>query len=274
MAENDLIAEYVDELRRSLRWRLDLDELLLELEDHLRSKAEARRLAGAHDPDRQTIEEFGSALEVARAFATTSNGGLAVPTSFTRRAGALALVAGLAWLASMVVGFVGQGSLLVPWNVDNYWMWSAITTIAGLLAVGAFVGVLVRTGGRLDLWTIAGLMLLGLAIAGSVIATWAWVVLFLPFSIAGVIVFMRLRSVGLDTALSWLLVAAWPVGSVLGFGLDALHFGTVDEYGDYPTARVVGFTVAATMWAVALAGIGWALTREEPMHLHDGSATA
>lgn len=271
---HDPIGDYVDELRLSMRWRSDLDELLLELEDHLRSKAEARRLAGSEDADRETIEEFGSALEVARSFAVTGSGGLAVPTTFTRRTGTIALIAAVAWVASMAIGFVGQGELLVPWTLQNYQIWAATTAVAAILATVALTGALVRGGGGRDAATIAAVAFCGLAVAGAVLATWASVVLLVPFAFGALIVFGRLRSVGLASWTSFLLIAAWPVGAVLGLGLAALEFGYVDSYGDHPAARVVGFTVASTLWAIGLARIGLTLRREEPVHLTEERATA
>ncbi len=95
--DHDLIDGYLMELRRALRWRADLDDVCAEVEDHLRENAERLVATGVApaEAQRRTLECFGDLGMVARSFAATPSGGLAVPTTFTRRSGRIAVGAGV-----------------------------------------------------------------------------------------------------------------------------------------------------------------------------------
>jgi hypothetical protein len=89
MAEPQLIDRYLVTLRRSLGKAPDAEDILAEVEDHLREAAAGHRHGGldAQAAAARTLKAFGSPRLVTRAFADARKRGLAVPTTFTRRTG-------------------------------------------------------------------------------------------------------------------------------------------------------------------------------------------
>lgn len=81
MAGHDLIEVYMQQLRASLRWRLDVDDLVDEAADHLHQTT-ARLIRAGADPaaaQTETLARFGDPTLVAHSFARTAYGGLAMP---------------------------------------------------------------------------------------------------------------------------------------------------------------------------------------------------
>ena len=85
MADYALIDGYLDSLRTAVRWRRDLDDLVAELEDHLYSAVEQFEARGIESrlAQQRTLERFGDPDVLATAFASTPQGGFAVPTTFS-----------------------------------------------------------------------------------------------------------------------------------------------------------------------------------------------
>jgi hypothetical protein len=275
VAEADLITQYIHGLRGSMRRRRGVDDVLLELEDHLRECTAERVLAGNNttSAQRDSLHAFGSSELVANAFRLNPNVGLIVPTRFTRNAGIGALLAASFWVISAGAGAYGQGSLLTEWTQRNYAIWNTLTAIAVLASVVAIAGGLMRAGRRHDVLTTAGL---GLAVIGSgllIVGTWAWPMTSLVLAAAGLIVVLRLRATGLGSPTDWLLALSWPFGLGVVILLEELGVGPVDSYGDHAIAAVVGFAFASTMYAVGLASLGARLRVEEPGNRHADSAT-
>lgn len=259
-----------------MRGRHDVDDVLLELEDHLRECTAKRVLAGDDTPSaqRDSLATFGASDLVADAFVLNPDVGLIVPTRFTRGAGTGALVAASFWVISAGAGTYGQASLLTEWNQRSYAIWNTLTAIAVVATVVAVAGGLTRAGGRRDTLTVAGL---GLAVIGGVLligGTWAWPMTSLALAAAGLLVVLRLRATGLASPTDWLLAVAWTIGIGTLILLEELKVGSIDSYGNHEIAAVAGFALAATMFAVGLAGLGARLRVEQPADRLPDSATA
>ena len=182
---------------------------------------------------------------------------------FTHHAATAALLAAGFWIVSAVSGVWGQGSLLTEWTQRDYAIWTTMTAIATLATAATVAGVLLRAGGRHGVLTIAGIVL---AVIGSgllIIGTWAWPLTSLTLAAAGLVVVLRLRATGLGSLSDWLLAFAWPTGIGVGILLEELGVGPVDSYGDHNLAWIVGFALAATMFALGLAGLGVRLRDEK-----------
>ena len=54
------------------------------------------------------------------------------------------------------------------------------------------------------------------------------------------------------------------IGSITFFILNAMKVGSVDRYGNYPTAWLIGGVVGLLITAAGIAGIGLWLRGEEP----------
>ena len=102
MARYALIDGYLDTMRNEMRWRRDLDDVVYEMEDHLYSAVEHLVTRGVEpgNAQRTTLDRFGEPKVLSAVYASTNNGGLAVPTRTTRRAGTFAFIAAGSWLAA------------------------------------------------------------------------------------------------------------------------------------------------------------------------------
>jgi hypothetical protein len=218
MAEHDLIGAYVAELRRSLRWRGDVDDLVEEAEDHLRESADhlVRREAGPAAAQRQTIQRFGDRAVVARSHALTSFGGIAMPTESTRSAGRFALVSAVSWavfagaiVVITITAVTGQGTPAL------YFVGALAGALAAGTATGAFAGAMTRAGGLRGLWPVLALVSGLGAVMAVLLAGWYWPLWAALLGFSALVTVVRLHaapSVGRRAASDWLLVAAWPTG--------------------------------------------------------------
>lgn len=274
MADSDLISGYVMALRSSLQWRSDVDDLACEAADHLRCAAlglEARGL----DPSsaqREVLVRFGDVGLVARSFALTPTGGTAMPNRLTRTAGGFAIVAAMAWLVAAPIVFIRVES--DAWVVP-YFTWALLVFAASACTTVAIFGMLRRAGGRWDAVTVITMLvaILGTLLLG--VATWAWIVGVALLTIAVVVTVIRLRAARLgNAAASVLLVAAWPIGIAVAFGLGALKVGPIDAYGDRYVAFYIGFAAGSVLFAASLFTIGRWLRSEQAVDVTDSMATA
>lgn len=272
MADTDLITDYVTALRSSLRWRCDVDDLVCEVDDHLRCAALGLQARGL-DPSsaqRAVLDRFGDAKLVARSFALTATGGTAMPSQLTRTAGVFAIVAAVAWLVAAPVAFIGAGS--DDWVVP-YFVLNALVFIASVCTTVVIFGMLRRAGGRWDALTVVAMLLaiLGTLLLGA--ATWAWPAGVALVTIAVLIAVLRLRSARLENGLaSILLVVGWPIGIAVGLVLGALKVGPVDSYGDYYIAQRIGFATGGILFAAGLLMIGRWLHNEHAVNVADSRA--
>jgi hypothetical protein len=186
-----------------------------------------------------------------------------VTNHFTHHAATAALVAAGFWIMSAVSGLWGKGSLLTDWTDLDYAIWTALTAVAVLATIVVVVGVLLREDGRHGALKIAGI---GLAVIGGallIVGTWAWAATSPVLAAAGLVVALRLRATGLGAPTDWLLAAAWPIGIGTLILLEELKVGPTDSYGDHEIASLTGFTLAATLFAIGLAGLGARLRNEK-----------
>ena len=277
MAEHDLIDSYRAALRRRLpRWS-HVDDVIDEVEDHLRSAVE-RLVRLGNDPDaaqRLTLERFGDPSIVARAFLTTPTGGLRMPTRFTRASGYIAIAAALAWIAAAAFTVFGQTSLVTEFSEVKYFAWAALILFAASATLIAFIGLLRRAGAASGARAWIPTAPLVASVFVLVAFAWFWPAGGTLLSLGSLIVVLRARAAALPLdASSWLLVLAFPAGTGLFLALRYLQVGPVDEYGDYPLGFVFGILLAALLFAAALARLGRWLTREEPFDGTDGTLAA
>ncbi len=267
MAEYVLIDGYVDTLRTRVRWRRDVDDLVAEVEDHLYSTVERLEATGTDTQlaQRKTLDRFGDPDLMADAFASTPRGGIAVPTKFTKTAGLAALVAAALWLGAILFGGVYvllDTEALPPWLVLV-----GLVVGASAMTLMATAGLRERHGG-LGVLGMAGLIILGIGVAATLIIVWA---IPLWMTVQGVgLLFVALAVLPMRVA-PRLPTIAYGSGMLLGamaFAVArAMEVGSVDEYGDYPLALAIGLGVGLGITAAGLFGLGWWLRGEEPVEI-------
>jgi len=170
-----------------------------------------------------------------------------------RSAGTAALVAAVGWLVILVAFLVLSADGLVPWETV-YALLMAGGLIVGLATLIALNGMLARVAGARDKWRIGALVLAVLGVGVLASLTWfnpAWSGL---LSAASLITMYRLHAAGLGSKVGlWAFALAWPLSFGLFVLLDAMEFGRIDEYGDYPWAGGIGVAVWCGLFALGLA---------------------
>jgi hypothetical protein len=269
--EPDLIDRYLAELRRSLRWCADIDDLAEEVEGHLR-EASSRLVTttgvGPAEAQRRTLACFGEVGLVARSFATARTGGLAVPTRATRACGALGMLAAGCWLVACLLLVVGGWTTGLLEN-RQYPAWSVVTALATALAAVVLLGMRARAGLLRTPGTAVAMALVGLSVVGAATVAWGWAFALLPLAAAFAVAATGMTTAGLPNRWAHtLLIAAWPVGLALVIlGDEVIGVGPTDSYGDHPHAYFAAFWIAALMFTAGLASISMGLRREEPADL-------
>lgn len=265
--DHELIDAYVEALRHSLRWRVDVDDVADEAADHLREHVDRLVASGvaSEEAQRATLARFGDLATVSRSFARAATGHLAVPTRTTRAAGLAGLGAGVSWMAALVAGAAGgHTELLTTWTLHRYEIWSALVVGAAGLTTLTVAGVLLRAGRLVRPAGAAAVAIATLVTMALAPFTWAVTVLMTLF---GAAVLAGLRG---DADIAHRVVrparvlgAVWPLGGVaLVLGDEVYRVGPVDSYGDYPLAWLVPFVVCAAVSAWALTVIGLRLAAE------------
>ncbi len=269
MASYQLIDDYLAGLRRRMAWRADVDDVIAEAEDHLRSALELRIAAGeaAGAAQQAVLARFGDPTTVATAFAATGTGGLAVPTRFTKRAGLAAMVAAGLWTAFAVLWLTDELAGLSE-RIDQSLALLAMASLVGAaaLTVVVVVGLNRRHGGLGPMGTI-GSVLVGLGVLATV-PFWfvmGWGVL---LAAGMLLVALAVHARGLaPTAATAAFGAAWTVGVSTWSVLRVLEVGTRDEWGDYPIVSPTAITVGVVILAPGLVGLGRWLSGETPADL-------
>ncbi len=267
MANYALIDGYLDTMRSEIRWRKDLDDVVSEMEDHLYSTVE-HLVASGYEPDaaqRTTLDRFGEPKVLAAVYASTTTGGIAVPTRNTIRAGTISLVAGGLWIAAGLIYLLTRAE---DGNGGNNWqiyyaIFSAAILTAGVLTILAMVGVSMRSGG-LGVLGMVGLGVAALGVAGSIIA-WA-IPLWMGLEGAGLLLFgIAAMRAGTAPKLATLFTTFGFATGILAFAaLNAAKIGSVDSYGDYPLAWSIGAAIGMMIVATGLIGWGRWLRAEAP----------
>ncbi len=195
------------------------------------------------------------------AVADTPRGGSAVPTEFTKSAGAFALAASGLWLASLAIIWLGK--FADDFDTWIYLVWSASILVAGAFTFVATLGLRQRheTFRRSG---IVGLVILGVGVVLSIIS-WA-----LPLWMTVQGVGMLLVSLAIlpkrvaPRAASVAYGSGMLIGAILFGVLTAMKVGSPDQFGDYPLAWDIGITVGLGIVAAGLLGIGTWLRGEQP----------
>jgi hypothetical protein len=272
MARYALIDGYLEAMRDGLRWRQDLDDLVSEMEDHLYSTVEHMCSRGQEPTaaERSALDRFGDPKTLASVYASTNNGGLAVPTKFTRTAGLMAIVAAVLLIPVAVASTsdLWTDSWEIPYAVGT----TALVAASLLMLIFA-IGLKQRTGARgvlpivaivfgvigtvlsLVFWFIPGW---GAAIGVSTLAM-AWIVLRVG---AGPVIPTVLYGIG------------FPAGAVAFVLAHSLKVGTAGEYNEYPAAFAIGIGLACVLTAIGLLGMGLWLRGEEAVELEAPAISA
>lgn len=286
MADYGLIDAYLNDLHASMRWHRNVDDIVSETNDHLCCAVE-RRVGEGLDVDtaqRDVLGRFGDAEVVARAFASTRSGQLALPTRSTRDAGVLAYMSAGLWVALPVVwhlggwlydrlddggapdevGSVAQVALM---GVIAVTVWSAVGSLFAMTLT------LRERHGGFGLTGMAGIAATGL---GAVAALLAW--FFVGWGsllIAGTaLVAVDLWRKGIAPKGAVVTTGAGLAAGGLAWG--ALRFfevGSADQHGDYLIANAAGLTIGPVVLAIGLTGIGRWLASEEPIELANPART-
>jgi hypothetical protein len=278
VADYTLIDGYLESMRSSIRWRRDLDDVIAEIEDHLISATERFEERGANRANAQqrTLDEFGDPKVLAVAFASTPTGGIAVPTTFTKTAGLLAIVSAVGWIIGLVAVAIAAGlpdatgvdpDQFVANGQTVFFIIGAVALLAaGVLMFITMVG-LYRRHGSLGILGIGGLAITGLGVA-TLLIVWAFA-LWMTLIGVGVLLFsISLLRRDISPRI-WTVVwgGGMAVGAIIWYILRALEVGNVDQWGDYPLAVAIALPIGVVILAIGLIGIGQWLRSEEPVAL-------
>lgn len=257
MGEPGLIPAYLTELSYSLSRLDDVDDILVEVEDHLRTTADRLVAEGITraDAEAQALARFGTPSLVARVYAEEAKRGTAVSTRFTRRAGLAAMTGPPLMVGGIVVAGIGGGSRQ-PFSGLGVAM--ALAAIAALVV--ALAGLRKRHGGL----GVLGRIAFWLAIAACPVA--------LPFGWSGIVVLavelgvvVMLYGIAMLRAgiLPWpavvLFAFSWPLWAPIAFAITQLG-DDANKYGMFP----IGITLLGFMW------LGRAMWREPALDVRAG----
>jgi hypothetical protein len=271
VAGHDLIEDYLAALHDELGWCPDVDDVVAEARDHLWSAADVEASGGADAVTAQAVAltRFGDAALVARALATTPHGGLAIPTHFTRDAGAMAIGAAVLWplvlVCWMVSGLLDDGDWgpvpMIPWLAGVGCLLSGVgLTLVAMMALGR------RLGGFGPVGRI-GMVLVGVALPAAIMA---WFTLGWSALVGLGVTLCAVAAWPARLAPRWALLVvgtAGPIAAVTRATLRSLEVGQPDEWGDYPVATYGSISVLAGLLCVGLWGLGQWLRHETPASL-------
>lgn len=142
MGEPSLIADYLVRLRESAADLKDVEDMVAEAEDHLRTEAEFAVARGVpiRTAEVDALERFGDAAVVARIHLEEAKRGGAVSTQLTRRAGLAAVVVPPLALVGTAMNFGFERGIL-------HGAGAAAMTVCLLLLAFALWGLRARHGG-------------------------------------------------------------------------------------------------------------------------------
>jgi hypothetical protein len=269
VAQYTLIDGYLETMRTNIRWRRDLDDLVSEMEDHLYTTVEFMVSKGIETDaaQRTTLTRFGEPDVLAAVYASNDTGGLAVPTTFTKRAGTFALVSAGFWLAGALAHLFMTFS--DEWQ-PAYMAFSAFILVGGVLGLLAMVGVSKRLGG-LGKTGMIGLAIAAFGVFTSLVA-WA-IFLWMTVQAVGYFIFgyAVLRRDVVPKTSTLLVSSGFIIGSTAFVVANLLKIGFRDSYGDYPVAWAIGSVTGIVILVVGL--IGWGIWRrsEEPVTMDSDS---
>jgi hypothetical protein len=272
MARYALIDGYLDAMRDGLRWRRDLDDLVSEMEDHLYSTVEHMCSRGQEPTaaERSALDRFGDPKTLASVYASTNNGGLAVPTNFTRTAGLMAMAAAVLLIPVAVASSseLWTDSWEVPYTVSMI----SLVAASALMLVFA-IGLKQRTGARGFLPIVA----IVFGAIGTVMSLMFW---FIPGWGAAigvstlVMAWIALRA-GAGPAIPTVLYGiGFPAGAVAFIVAHSLKVGVANADNEYPAAFAIGIGLACVLTAIGLLGMGLWLRSEEAVEMETPAISA
>lgn len=274
MAEHALINSYLDELRHLLHRSAEADDIVAEVADHMLEGVVRRREQGLAllVAERSVLTEFGDPILVGRAFASSKHGGIAVPTTFTQKAGLLGILAAVLFVGAALAKVVDNatnktGSWDAPWFTVSFFLFPA----AGLLLVALVVGLNRRHGGALSGLGRTATYVLGASAITSVLGVFYWG----PW-LTLLLVGSALLGVGLRESR---LAPLWAVGAMIAGSSIAAATMWVQwvlpiarqDFGDDPTIWLV--TVGFLVFATGIYGISRWLHSETPVDEPDNLLT-
>ncbi len=272
MIRLELVERYLAALRERVGWRHDVDDLVAEVEDHLYTTVERLTATGSTADAAQmaALQRFGDPDLIARAFARTPQGGLAVPTRSTRTAGTFAVASAVLWLAVIASWWLAgliepRYELMSAPSASSYAVGAVALLAATAFMVAAMLGLDRRHGGLGTPGT-AGLVVVGAGLIGSFLA---WVFTgWGTLTVIGILIFggaMWRRD--LAPRRPTLLFTGGPlVGAVVWSVLRGAQ-GPIDLsglWGAHWFENEVGLTVGGVILAFGLLGLGRWLRSEEP----------
>ena len=264
MAQYQLIDDYLGALRQKVHWRRDVDDLIDEAHDHLLLALETSQ---AYEPDpiaaqRRTLERFGDPEALADAFASTTTGGIAVPTKFTRNAGRAGIIAALAWAIFLAILLVAGDFAL-----NGFFLLTAVIS-STVLTVGFYR----RHGGRLGRMGQVGFVVFGVGVA-STVAWWA-VAFWMGIQGIGMLLMgAAAMRAGISPRLPTIIYSsAFAIGAGAFTVMRALELGEPDEWGDYLGVLEAALVIGAGLFAIAALMLGRWLAAEEPAEVTPSSA--
>ena len=265
----DAIGDCLRDLRRALRWRSDVDDLMAELEDHLRETAErlVDRGADPHAAPGLAVQRLGDRDRVARSFADNPSGRLAVPTRLTRAAGSVALLAAGLWVLAGLLSPLAT-DLFVPWSEDRYLLFSGAVVLAALATLIAVSGLLVRAGAG-PRHAAAAVVVLATGVAAFFVATWLWQIGAALTAFGAMLALSRARAHRLRPPGLVGLVVGAPL-SVVAYLLDRFDTGPADG----AVASLAGFLLVALAHVLALGRLGSWLRAETAVDVDEYLTTA
>ncbi|HZD23371.1 MAG TPA: permease prefix domain 1-containing protein [Acidimicrobiia bacterium] len=282
MADYALIESYVEALRHQVRWRRDLDDLVAEVRDHLYTAAERLEARGAEGPraQRETLKRFGEPELISLAFATTPQGGLAMPTEFTKKTGTLAVIGAILWL--VMTSLWWMAGLAPPRGDVTY---DSLDSASGILYAGGaaallgavsltFVTLLAlqRRHGSLGRSGTIGLVASGLGVIAA-LAAWVFTGWGLMMTVATALIAYPIYRRDIAPQLPTLALGGGFAAGAVTWAVFRSIEGTLLRWGglwsDFWVANLVGITVAAVLFVFGLVGLGLWLRGETPAEITD-----
>ncbi|HUG75652.1 MAG TPA: permease prefix domain 1-containing protein [Acidimicrobiia bacterium] len=268
MADHAMIDAYLGSLRREMGRIAQAEAILDEVTDHLLEAVAANLRSGLDGPEAEArvLSEFGDPRLVGRALASTTTGGIAVPTNFTRRSGVFLIVSSALWLASFAFLYASDvADRSGPWEGTPQNLFLAAQSLLIAAAATLFVGVvgLVRRhGGMMGIaGRVATLLAILLVLAAPVAwATGLWSTILAALGLALLIgvgkATLAPRAAGTMIAIGAVATSAlfWWFEVRMDPGSDALFGGWV----------VLALFVAFGLMSTGLATVGLWLRSERP----------
>lgn len=260
MAGDSLIEAYLTQLRAQLPRSADRGEVLAEVEDHLRTVAEAHQRLGLSvaDAERHAVGTFGSAELVARAFAQQKGAGVAMPTTITRAAGFAAIIGGLVFAVTMSL------SLVTRVTAAGESSWFAPTAASGFVLIGlGLLGLHLRHRALYGLPGRVGRTLVPLGLVGMLASAAAWFglgyFLSMAIALAGVV------GIGIEVWRAQVLSRAPLVPLLAGVAaVIPVSFVGSGTAGTWSVGTVLTMAVVATIGA-SISWLGHGLWREQTL---------